>query len=138
MVLDCRKLKENSKIDRHFGLGRLKVLRGKAVMVRESRDLRPDIARPIQIAREVAGLARSILGKDVEVIWFGSWPRGQARPHSDIDVAVSTGKPIPPERMARLHEAVDELPTLYDIDIMDLSAIGSALREEILEHGERL
>jgi len=107
-------------------------------MVRESRGLHPDVARPIEIAREVARLARSILGKDVEVIWFGSWPRGQARPHSDIDVAISTGEPIPLERMALLHEAVDELSTLYDIDIMDLSATGPALREEICKHGERL
>ncbi len=104
----------------------------------ESRGHDPDGGRPIEIAREVARLARSILGQDVEVIWFGSWPRGQARPHSDIDLAISIGNPIPPESMALLHEAVDELPTLYDIDIIDLSASGPAFREEILKHGERL
>jgi predicted nucleotidyltransferase len=107
-------------------------------MVRASRGHDPDIARPTEIAKEVARLARSILGKDVEVIWFGSWPQGKARPRSDIDVAVSTGNPIPPERMALLHEAVDELPTLYDIDIVDLSVTGPVLRQEVLKNGERL
>ena len=107
-------------------------------MAREYPALHPDAARPMEIAREVARLARSIVGKHAEVIWFGSWPRGQARPHSDIDVAISIGKPIALERMALLDEAVDELPTLYDIDIMDLSSTGPALREEILKHGERL
>ena len=96
------------------------------------------MARPFEIAREVAWLARSVLGKDTEVIWFGSWPQGKALPHSDIDVAISTGEPIAPERMGRLQEAVDELPTLFEIDIMDLNATGPALREEILKHGERL
>jgi predicted nucleotidyltransferase len=97
-----------------------------------------DIARPFEIAREVARLARSVLGEDAEVIWFGSWPKGKALPHSDIDVAISTGAPIAPEHMGLLQEAVDELPTLYEIDIMDLNATGPALREEILKYGERL
>jgi predicted nucleotidyltransferase len=97
-----------------------------------------DVARPVEVVREVARLARSVLGEGVEVIWFGSWPQGKALPHSDIDVAISTGEPIAPERMGRLQEAVDELPTLFEIDIIDLNATGPALREEILKHGERL
>lgn len=107
-------------------------------MVRESRSHDPDTARPTEVARDVARLARSTLGKDAEVIWFGSWSQRRAQPRSDIDVAVSTGKPIPPEQMALLHEAVEDLPTLYDIDIVDLSVTGPALREEVLKYGERL
>ncbi len=53
-------------------------------------------------------------------------------------MAISTGAPIAPERMGLLQEAVDELSTLYEIDIMDLNATGPALREEILKYGERL
>jgi predicted nucleotidyltransferase len=115
----------------------LKQLRKEVKMVR-SRSLHPDSARPIEIARDVARVARSILGDQVEVIWFGSWPAGEARPRSDIDVAVSVGKPIPPEQMALLHEAVDDLPTLYSIDVVDLSSTGAAFREEVLKRGERL
>jgi len=107
-------------------------------MKHESDHFEHDVARPTDIAREVARLVRSLLGKDAEVIWFGSWPQGKALPHSDIDVAISTGAPIPPGRMGLLQEAVDEIPTLYEIDIMDLNATGPALREEILKHGERL
>jgi predicted nucleotidyltransferase len=104
----------------------------------ESNHRERNLARPVEIAREVARLARSVLGEDAEVIWFGSWPQGKALSHSDIDVAISTGVPIAPERMGLLQEAVDELPTLFEIDIMDLNATGPALREEILKHGERL
>ena len=103
-----------------------------------SDDFASAVARPAQIAKDVARLARSLLGKDVEVIWFGSWPQGKARPHSDIDMAISTGAPISPEFMGNLQEAVDELPTLYEIDIVDLNATGAKLREEILKHGEHL
>jgi len=97
-----------------------------------------DIARPTEIAREVARLARLVLGHDAEVIWFGSWPQGKALSRSDIDLAVSTGAPIPLQSMALLQEAVDDLPTLYQVDIIDLNAVGPALRKEILKHGEHL
>jgi predicted nucleotidyltransferase len=107
-------------------------------MKHEFDDFESDLARPAQIARDVAQLARSLLGQDMEVIWFGSWPQGKARPHSDIDVAISIGVPISPERMGILKEAVDDLPTLYEIEIVDLNAAGPKLREEILRHGERL
>jgi predicted nucleotidyltransferase len=107
-------------------------------MIREVHGLQPDATRPSEVAREVARLARSILGDDVEVIWFGSWPQRHAQPHSDIDIALSAGKPIPPERIALLQEAVDELPTLYTIDIVDLNVGGPVLREEVLRYGERL
>ena len=107
-------------------------------MKRESADFQTDVARPAQVAKEVARLVRSLLGDKVEVIWFGSWPQGKARPHSDIDVAISTGAPISPECMGTLQEAVDEMPTLYEIDIVDLNATGPKLRDEILRYGERL
>ena len=97
-----------------------------------------DKARPAAIASEVARLVRSLFGPETEVLWFGSWPQGTALPHSDIDVAISTGAPVSLEQMGRLQDAVDELPTLYEIDILDLNATGPSLREEILRHGERL
>ena len=107
-------------------------------MKRETGDFESDVARPAQIARDVARLARSLLGKDAVVIWFGSWPQGKARPRSDIDMAISIGDRISPELMGVLQEALDDLPTLYEIDIVDLTATGPKLREEILKHGERL
>ena len=107
-------------------------------MVREALGSQTDAARPLEIAREVARLARLLFGESTEVIWFGSWPRRKALAHSDIDLAISIGTPIPPERMALLHDAVDEVATLYQIDLVDLSSAGPGLREEVLKYGERL
>jgi hypothetical protein len=53
-------------------------------------------------------------------------------------LAVSTGAPIALQSMALIQETVDDLPTLYQVDIIDLNAVGPALRQEILKHGERL
>jgi predicted nucleotidyltransferase len=107
-------------------------------MAREVSANQTNVARPREIACEVARLARLLLGESTEVIWFGSWPRRGALPHSDIDLAISIGTPIPLERMALLHDAVDNIATLYQIDLVDLSTAGPALRKEVLKYGEHL
>jgi len=107
-------------------------------MAREAHSSEIAGARAREIAREVARLARSLLGANTQVIWFGSWPRQKALAHSDIDLAISIDTPIPLDRMALLHEAVDDIATLYEIDLVDLSSVGPVLREEVLKHGERL
>lgn len=107
-------------------------------MAREAHSREIDGARARKIAGEVDKLARSPLGEDTQVIWFGSWPRGKAVAHSDIDVAVTIGTPIPLGRMALLHDAVDDIATLYEIDLLDLCSAGPGLRDEVLKYGERL
>ncbi|MGH7164727.1 MAG: nucleotidyltransferase domain-containing protein [Nitrospiraceae bacterium] len=91
-----------------------------------------------EVAREVARMAKDMLGKDVDVYWFGSWPQGRAQDHSDIDLAISAPGPIVPERMALLREAVEERPTLYQVDLVDIASAGPLLKKEILEYGVKL
>ncbi len=107
-------------------------------MDREAHSSEVDDARAREVAREVAKLARSFLGENTQVIWFGSWPRHKALAHSDIDLAISIGTPVPFDRMALLQDAVDNIATLYEIDLVDLNSVGPALREEVLKHGARL
>jgi predicted nucleotidyltransferase len=96
------------------------------------------LIRPQQIAQEVAKLARFILRPDVEVIWFGSWPKGTANPHADIDIAISGPIAFPPERLAELRAGIDDIATLHEIDLIDLHTVGEQFKEEILRHGIRL
>lgn len=93
------------------------------------------MARPREIAEEVARLARDILGPGVEVLWFGSWVKGTASPHADIDIAVAATEAIPLQQMAAIQDAVDSLPTLHEIDLIDLRTVGESFRQEILGHG---
>ena len=95
------------------------------------------MARPREIAEQVAELARQILGPNIEVLWFGSWVKGTAQPHADIDIAVTASEPIPLQEMAALRDAIDHLPTLHEIDLIDLLTVGQTFREEILGHGIR-
>ncbi|MGH7181249.1 MAG: nucleotidyltransferase domain-containing protein [Nitrospiraceae bacterium] len=96
------------------------------------------IARPRQIAQKIAALARQVLGADINIIWFGSWPRGTARPHADIDIAIGGCEAFPPERLAELHALIDDVATLHEIDLVDLHTVGETFRDEILRHGVRL
>lgn len=94
--------------------------------------------RPAEVAREAARLARKVLGESIEVIWFGSWPQGKAQPHSDIDLAVRADGVIAPERLAMLRDAVDNLQTLYDVELVDLATVGPSMRKAILGQGVKL
>ncbi len=79
-----------------------------------------------------------MLGADIEVIWFGSWPKGTAHSHADIDIAVSASTAFPPERLAELRAGIDEMATLHEIDIVDLHTVGKQFQQEILRHGIHL
>jgi predicted nucleotidyltransferase len=96
------------------------------------------LARPRQIAQEVAKLVRAMLGADVEVIWFGSWPKGTAHPYADIDIAVSGPTAFLPERFAELRAGIESIATLHEIDLIDLHTVGERFQQEILRHGIRL
>ncbi|NGZ03359.1 MAG: hypothetical protein CV090_09945 [Nitrospira sp. WS238] len=96
------------------------------------------ITRPQQIAQEVAKLVRCMLGTNVTVIWFGSWPKGTASAHADIDIAVSGPSTFPPEQLAELRAGIEDLATLHEIDLVDLHTVSERFQQEILHHGIRL
>ncbi len=95
-------------------------------------------ARVEELARQVAVLARRELGPQTRVWWFGSWPEGRARSRSDLDIAVLPDETAGPEGMARFRQAVEDLPTLYRIDLVDLREVGEAFRQRILKRGRVL
>ena len=96
------------------------------------------IVRPRQIAKEVSKVVRGMLGADVEVIWFGSWPKGVAHAHADIDIAISGATAFPSEQLAELRARIEDIATLHEIDIVDLHTVGEQFKREILRHGTRL
>lgn len=98
----------------------------------------PSPSRPREIAEQVATLARRILGAEVQVYWFGSWAEGRAVDRSDIDVGVMADDPIPVDRISRLRGALEDLPTLYTVDLVDLATADPALRERAVSRGIRL
>lgn len=88
-----------------------------------------------RLARRVAGLVRSELGAGVRVIWFGSWIDGLPASRSDLDFAIDSRKPVPAEHFARLQSRIEDLPTLYTIDLVDLRDVGDRFRENVRKRG---
>ena len=94
--------------------------------------------RTKEIAKEAVRLIRTHLDPNVTIYWFGSWPKGEARPGSDIDLALVAAGPIPLDKLSSIRNDLDNIPTLYQIDVVDLHTVGPALKQEILTHGVRL
>jgi predicted nucleotidyltransferase len=58
--------------------------------------------------------------KGREVVLFGSRVREEARPHSDIDIAIVSRCPDKEQNLVLLQSLVGVLPTTYDLKIFEL------------------
>lgn len=68
------------------------------------------------------------------VILFGSRAKGTALQCSDIDIAVSGVSD-----METLREEIDEIPTLFTVDLVDLDTCANALLiEDIYKYGHEI
>ncbi len=85
-----------------------------------------------EIIKEVANLSRSFNAK--KVILYGSRAKGMARERSDIDIAVSGV-----DNFDELVEKVEDLPTLYSVDLLNLDTCrNELLLEDIREYGREI
>ena len=88
--------------------------------------------RAEEVIQTVAELCRHFSA--AEVILFGSRAKGTARERSDIDVAVSGVKDFD-----ALVEQVEELPTLYSIDLVNMDTCkNQLLLEDIRQYGRKI
>lgn len=85
-----------------------------------------------EVIQTVTGLCKKYSAK--KVILFGSRAKGTARERSDIDIAVSGAKDFD-----LLVEEIEELPTLYSVDIINLDTCrNSLLMEDIRQYGQKI
>lgn len=69
-----------------------------------------------------------------EVILFGSRAKGTAHEKSDFDIAVSGVKDIEAFR-----EQIEEIPTLYSFDVVDLDeCTNQLLKEDVAQYGRKI
>ena len=76
--------------------------------------------RAEEVIEEVADLCRQFQAK--KVILYGSRAKGTARERSDIDIAVSGV-----DNFELLVEKVEELPTLYSVDMVNMDTCRNQL-----------
>ncbi len=73
---------------------------------------------------ELVGNALSrVLGDDCLIIFFGSVVNGNFTRASDIDVAVFCGRELTGREMWEIEDAIEELPILRKVDVVDLSLV---------------
>lgn len=85
-----------------------------------------------EVISEVAKLCRNFHAK--EVILYGSRTKGTARERSDIDIAVTGVK-----NFDILEEKIEELPTLYSVDLLNMDTCrNDLLKEDIRQYGREI
>ena len=72
---------------------------------------------------------------DAEVWLFGSCARGEARQHSDIDIAVLPRGALPGGFFGKLAADIEDSPIPYDVDVVDLRHATPTLIEEVRREG---
>jgi predicted nucleotidyltransferase len=76
------------------------------------------------------------LGEHDAAVWlFGSCARGDARQHSDIDIAILPRDDLPSGFFAELAADFEESPIPYDVDLVDLRSATAALVGEVQREG---
>jgi predicted nucleotidyltransferase len=70
-------------------------------------------------------------------ILFGSISRGQAKPDSDLDLAVAADRPLEAGEKQTLIEELAQLSS-RPIDLVDLQSTGGLLLQEVLTKGKRI
>jgi uncharacterized protein len=89
-----------------------------------------------QAIEELRRMVLDVLGEHDAAIWlFGSCARGEARQHSDIDIAILPRDNLPSGLLAELAADIEESPIPYDVDLVDLRRAEPALVEEVRREG---
>jgi predicted nucleotidyltransferase len=89
-------------------------------------------AEILQMLKDLFANRRADLDKH-RVLLFGSRARGSAKQRSDFDLAVDGDGPLPLKSFFEIAEALEDLPTLYSFDWVDLTRVNSRFREEALK-----
>ena len=88
--------------------------------------------KPEEIIKQVADICREYKAK--QVILYGSRAKDTARERSDIDIAVSGA-----ENFDELADRIDELPTLYSVDLLNIDTCrNNLLLEDIKQYGREI
>lgn len=84
------------------------------------------------VMNEILRICRKYQAK--EVVLFGSRAKGTATEKSDIDIAVAGVFDL-----VRLEEEIENIPTLYSVDVVDLDTCKNPLLlEDIRQYGRKI
>lgn len=73
-----------------------------------------------------------------QVVLFGSRVSGGAADRSDFDIGIFGAAPLPLSTFFKMEELIEEIPTLYRIDWVDLNRVSPGFLNEAMKHKELL
>ncbi len=83
-----------------------------------------------KMKKEISGIVGKYLNpEDYKTFFFGSRVAGKNSERSDIDIAIEGPQAVPLATMARIEEEIDNLPTLYKIEVVDFQAVSPEFRQ---------
>ena len=87
---------------------------------------------PSPVLEGLRRLAADASARGIRLFLFGSFARGDARPNSDLDLGYEMQGGIQPANRIWLLDAVDALPTIRPIDLVDFAGVSPAFRNVAL------
>jgi predicted nucleotidyltransferase len=92
-----------------------------------------------KLGKEILDIIGKYLDLDTyKVFFFGSRISGTGDERSDIDIGIDGPGPVPPVLLSDIRDEIDDLPTLYKIEIVDFKMVSQEFREVALQHMEGL
>jgi|SRR3989344_7135309 len=76
--------------------------------------------------------------KKYKVFFFGSRVAGKGDERSDIDVGIEGKKAVPAGAILDIQDEIENLPTLYKIEIVDFSRVDERFKKVAMEHIEMI
>ena len=92
----------------------------------------------IRMAARAAEIVRHHLGDGGRIFLFGSWVAGTARERSDIDIGVLAAGPVDGAVIEAMRVSIEELPTLYTVDLVDLTTVSAEFRARALDRAREI
>ena len=83
------------------------------------------------IKRVIIKMRKELKGR--RVILFGSRAQGTAQERSDFDIGIVGSKPLPYEVFFKIQDQLEDLPTLFTIQLVDFSRAGELFKKEALQ-----
>ncbi len=90
------------------------------------------------IIDEVQQIILAQLPNGYDVFLFGSQAKGTAMPTSDIDIGIFGKSAVPFDQMVQILNAVEAIPTLRKIDVVDLNSVDEHFKKSALADAKPL
>lgn len=80
--------------------------------------------------------ARHLPNEEYRLFFFGSRVKGNNSPRSDIDLGFEGGQALPAGLKLDIEEELQNLPTLYKIDLVDFKTVSEDFKKSALRFSE--